>query len=479
MGSGSVMVDKTQHQKGEGEGVIRVFRAVVVVVLGCLLGYFVYATTSNTESKYPFKFGLDLAGGSQLTYVADVSSIAPGEVPELMSVLREIIERRVNTFGVSEPNVQVERSSVVAGKSAERLIVELPGVTDINDAIKQIGQTPLLEFKLVDQQAVAAQQALDDLAASNTSIGISNPRVNGETIEPYKVTGLTGRYLSRAELVFGNGSQGSLSNEPIVSIVFNDEGAKLFETITRENTGELLAIFLDGELVSSPRINEAISGGKAVISGNFTPDEARTLVRNLNFGALPVPITLDTTQTIGSSLGEEALHAGVRAGIIGFICLAIFMIVWYRLPGVIAVLALIMYVAMMLALFKVIPVVLTAAGIAGLILSIGLAVDANILIAERMKEELRDGKNTEEAIKEGFNRAWLAIRDSNIAHIIAGVILYWFGTSLIKGFALVFSIGVVVSMISAISISRTLLIILPVDAKSKLGRFLMSSGISK
>ena len=473
------MADKTQHQKGEGEGVIRVFRAVVVVVLGCLLGYFVYATTSNTESKYPFKFGLDLAGGSQLTYVADVSSIAPGEVPELMSVLREIIERRVNTFGVSEPNVQVERSSVVAGKSAERLIVELPGVTDIDEAIKQIGQTPLLEFKLVDQQALAAQETIDDLAASNTNIGITNPKVNGESLEPYKDTGLTGRYLSRAELVFGNGSQGSLSNEPIVSIVFNDEGAKLFETITRENTGELLAIFLDGELVSSPRINEAISGGKAVISGNFTPDEARTLVRNLNFGALPVPITLDTTQTIGSSLGEEALHAGVRAGIIGFICLAIFMIVWYRLPGVIAVLALIMYVAMMLALFKVIPVVLTAAGIAGLILSIGLAVDANILIAERMKEELRDGKNTEEAIKEGFNRAWLAIRDSNIAHIIAGVILYWFGTSLIKGFALVFSIGVVVSMISAISISRTLLIILPVDAKSKLGRFLMSSGISK
>ncbi len=475
------MADTTSKGKnGEGEGTIRVFRAIIVVVLGCVLGYFIYSSTLNSESKYPFKFGLDLAGGSQLTYVADTSKVAKEEVPELMSVLREIIERRVNAFGVSEPNVQVERGSIVnGGEVAQRLIVELPGVTDIDEAIKQIGQTPLLEFKLVDQEALAAQKALDDFAASSTAIGISNATVNGEAVEPYKDTGLTGRYLTRAELVFGSGTGGSLSNEPIVSITFNDEGGTLFEKITRDNTGELLAIFLDGELVSSPRINEAIGGGKAVISGNFTPEEARLLVRNLNFGALPVPITLDTTQTIGSSLGEEALHAGVRAGVIGFALLSLFMILWYRLPGVIAVLALIMYVIMMLALFKFIPVVLTAAGIAGLILSIGLAVDANVLIAERMKEELKAGKSTEEAIKEGFDRAWLAIRDSNIAHIIAGIILFWFGTALIKGFALVFSIGVVVSMVSAISISRTLLIMLPIDAKTRFGKFLMSSGISK
>jgi preprotein translocase subunit SecD len=469
------MAEKTHVTKGESEGFIRTFRALVVVLLGCALGYFVYASTINSESAYPFKFGLDLAGGSQLTYVADVSSIPEAEVPELMSVLREVIERRVNTFGVSEPNVQVERGSAVAeGASAQRLIVELPGVTDIDEAIKQIGQTPLLEFKLVDQEAIAA---LDAAQASTT--GTSSTPLETETPDPYVVTGLTGRYLERAELVFGNGQGAALSNEPIVSISFNEEGGDLFESITREHTGELLAIFLDGELVSSPRINEPISGGMAVISGNFTPEEARLLVRNLNFGALPVPITLDTTQTIGSSLGEEALHAGVRAGVIGFALLALFMILWYRLPGVIAVLALILYVIMMLALFKVIPVVLTAAGIAGLILSIGLAVDANILIAERMKEELRAGKSTEEAIREGFDRAWLAIRDSNIAHIIAGVILFWFGTALIKGFALVFSVGVIVSMISAISISRTLLIMLPIDATTKFGRFLMSSGISK
>jgi protein-export membrane protein SecD len=471
------MADTTQGNEKGSEGTIRTFRAIVVVLIGIVIGYFVYATTLDQESKYPFKFGLDLAGGSQLTYVADVSSIDSAEVPELMGVLREVIERRVNAFGVSEPNVQVERGSAVAeGAAQQRLIVELPGVTDIDEAIKQIGQTPLLEFKLVDQEALAAQQSAQDAAGTGTVV--SNVRVNGEVVEPYIDTGLTGRYLERAELVFNQG-QGGLSNEPIVSIRFNDEGGDLFENITRENTGELLAIFLDGELVSSPRINEPIAGGQAIISGNFTLEEARELVRNLNFGALPVPITLDTTQTIGSTLGDEALNAGVRAGVIGFVLLSLFMIAWYRLPGVIAVLALIMYVIMMLALFKVIPVVLTAAGIAGLILSIGLAVDANVLIAERIKEEIRDGKSTEEAIRAGFDRAWLAIRDSNIAHIIAGVILFWFGTALIKGFALVFSIGVIVSMVSAISISRTLLIVLPVDARSKFGRFFMSSGLSK
>ncbi len=473
------------HESKEGgessEGVIRIFRAVIVLVLGAVVAYFVYTSTMSPDARYPFKFGLDLAGGSQLVYVADVSSVEnKNEIPELMNVLREVIERRINVFGVSEPNVQVETSSFVTATTTQRLIVELPGVTDIDEAIKQIGQTPSLEFKLVDEEALAAQEATDELTASNTNAQVGNVKVNGEEVgEPYIETGLTGRYLKRAELVFGNGSQGSLSNEPIVSIAFNDEGAALFEQITKDNVGESLAIFLDGNLMSAPRINEAIAGGKAVISGNFTPEEARELVRNLNFGALPVPIVLDSTQTIGGALGDEALGAGVYAGLIGFILLSIFMILWYRLPGVIAVLALCLYVIMMLALFKLIPVVLTAAGIAGLILSIGLAVDANVLIAERIKEELKAGKSVEDAIKEGFDRAWLAIRDSNISHIIAGAILFWFGTSLIKGFALVLVIGVVVSMLSAITISRTLLIAIPIHAMTKLGKFLMSSGFSR
>ncbi len=472
-------MNNNQKEQGNAEGVIRIFRAIVVIAVAVMLGYFVYVTTVNQNSPYAFKLGLDLSGGSHLVYEADVSSLDPLEVPELMNVLREVIERRINVFGVSEPIVQVERSSIVADKQQERLIVELPGVANVEDAVKEIGKTPLLEFKLVDAEVASAQA---EVQKAITDAQADGKEVDPETFglkDPYIATELTGRYLQGAELVFGNGSGGGLSNEPIVSITFNEEGAALFEKITAEHTGEQLAIFLDGAVMSAPVINEAIKGGKAVISGSFTPEEARELVRNLNFGALPVPITLVSTQSIGSSLGDSALHAGVYAGAVGFMILAIFMVLWYRLPGVVSVLALVMYIAIMLALFKLIPVVLTAAGLAGFILSVGLAVDANVLIAERMKEELLAGKNINEAIKEGFDRAWLAIRDSNIAHIIVGVILFWFGTALIKGFALVFSIGVIVSMFSAITISRTLLIALPVNVKTKVGKFLMGSGISR
>ncbi len=464
-------------EHGGTDRAIRAFRAVVVIVLGAAIGYFVYATTVDAGSRFPFKLGLDLAGGSHLVYEADVSEVDPSEVDDAMAVLRDVIERRTNTFGVSEPLVQVEKGSVVAGDGAQRLVVELPGITDIDEAVRQIGETPLLEFKLVNEEALAAKQALAELEASST-VGINNVKVNGKkTGEPYEATGLTGRYLKRATLQFGSTQQGQLSNEPIVQLEFNDEGAKMFEEITTKYVGRSLAIFLDGKVVSAPRINEPISGGAAIITGQFTPDEAKELVRNLNFGALPVPIALKTTQTIGASLGAEALHAGVVSGLIGFAILALFMILWYRLPGLIAVVALVMYIVMMLALFKLIPVVLTAAGIAGFILSVGLAVDANILIAERIKEELALGKSVEDAVREGFARAWLAIRDSNISHIIAGIILYWFGTALIKGFALVLALGVLISMLSAITISRTLLAAIPLDASKPLGRFLLRSGI--
>ena len=454
--------DSTAHS-------IRIFRALMVLGIGAALAYFVYVTTIHSESRYPFKLGLDLAGGSHLVYEADVSGVASQDVPAAMETLRDVIERRTNTFGVSEPLVQVEQSSVVSGEQKQRLVVELPGITDVDEAIKQIGQTPLLEFKLVNQAAIdASSQSPEDALTLSPE---------GSTEEPFIETGLTGRYLKRAVLEFGSTQQGQMANDPIVQIEFDETGAQLFEQITEENVGESLAIFLDGVMVSSPRINEKIGGGKAIISGQFTPEAARDLVRNLNFGALPVPIELTSTQTIGASLGEEALHAGVFAGLVGFALLSIFMILWYRVPGIVAVVALVLYVVMMLALFKLIPVVLTAAGIAGFILSVGLAVDANILIAERIKEELAAGKSTEEAVSEGFSRAWLAIRDSNIAHIIAGIILFWFGTTLIKGFALVFALGVFVSMFSAITISRTLLLALGLNAEKPLGRFLLRSGI--
>jgi preprotein translocase subunit SecD len=459
---------------------VRVFRAGVILIIGALVGYFVYATTANPESRYPFKFGLDLAGGSHLVYDANLTDVAVGEEEEAMSSLREVVERRINNgLGVAEPNVQTEKSSSVAGDPVHRLIVEIPSETDVNKAVESIGKTPLLEFKLVNREAIAALQALQN--ASTSGAGISNVSVNGEEVgEPYTETGLTGRYIKRAQLSFGNSSgvQAGIS-EPLVQVTFNDEGRQLFTDITTKHTNEQLAIFLDGELLSDPVIREPITGGSAVISGSFTPESAKELVRNLNFGALPVPITLAGTQTIGAALGEEALNAGVHAGIIGFVALSLFMMFWYRLPGVIAVVALLLYIIMMLALFKLIPVVLTAAGIAGFIISVGLAVDANILIAERIKEELHDGHELGVAIRTGFSRAWLAIRDSNIAHIIAGIILFWFGTSLIKGFALVFSLGVVVSMLSAITISRTLLVAMKLNIHTKVGRFLMGSGITE
>jgi preprotein translocase subunit SecD len=454
--------------------VVTVAKALLVLFLGVSLGYFVYTTTINSGSSYPFKMGLDLSGGSQLTYVADVSAVNQDDIPELMGVLREVIERRVNIFGVSEPNVQVEQSSAVAENVEHRLIVELPGVTNIDEAIKSIGSTPLLEFKLINEEALAQQEALE-------SIGVEGAVVSGaaDDVEPYEDTGLTGRYLQSAQLQFAGQGGGGLSNEPIVSITWNDEGSELFEEITGNNIGKRLAIFLDGEMISSPVINDRISGGQAIIQGGFSPDEARTLAQNLSFGALPMPIVLDSTQSIGASLGAEALEAGMYAGAVGFLLLSIFMILWYRLPGVVAVLALVMYVLMMLALFKFIPVVLTAAGIAGFILSVGLAVDANVLIAERIKEEMRAGKNADQAIREGFGRAWLAIRDANVTSIIAAIILFWFGTALIKGFALVLLIGVFVSLVSAVSISRTLLLALPVNTDKPIGKFLMSSGLSR
>lgn len=475
---------ESNERNQRSERIIRVFYAMVTLVFGGLLAYFVYLNTFGSAPAFPFKFGLDLAGGSHLVYEADISGADPADVPELMEVLRDVIERRINVFGVSEPIVQVEQSSIVSGTESHRLIVELPGVTDVNQAINEIGKTPLLEFKLTNEEALSAAEMAQSLAknASSSGAGVSNVKINGEEVasDPFVETGLTGRYLKSAQLQFtGQNNQAGLSNEPIVSIEFNEEGATLFEEITGTHRGELLAIFLDGEMISAPRINEQISGGRAIISGGFTPTEAKALAENLNFGALPVPITLASTQTIGSSLGDEALHAGIYAGMVGFILLCLFMILWYRVPGVVAVIGLTLYVLMMLALFQFIPVVLTTAGIAGFILSVGLAVDANVLIAERIKEELRDGKEVPEAIVEGFARAWLAIRDSNIAHIIAGAILFWFGTSLIKGFALVFAIGVIVSMFSAITISRTLLLALPLRASSRIGKFLMSSGVTR
>ena len=438
---------------------IRIFAAALLIA-SAALGYFVY-TSEVDGGRFAFKLGLDLRPGSHLVYRADTSTVATEEVSNSLNTLRDVIERRVNLFGVAEPLVQVEQGGVFGG-GEHRLIVELPGVTDVSEAVKMIGETPILEFRLI-REGMEAQTRNPD----------GTP--NEAAFEPPAVTG---KNLKRASVEFsGGGANAIVVGQPMVRVDFDSEGGQLFEDLTRKNVGRVMGIFLDGELQSTPVINEAIPGGTAIISGSFTPDEAKTLARNLNFGALPVPIELVSTQSIGATLGEKALKAGIYAGIIGLALVALFMLVWYRLPGLVAIVALGTYVVLMLSFFKLIPVTLTAAGIAGFILSIGLAVDANVLIFERMKEELRGGEDPEDAIREGFRRAWTSIWDSNVAHIIAGVILFWFGTSLVQGFALVFVLGVLVSMFSAITVSRTFLLALGMKGESKLSKFLMGTGL--
>jgi len=484
------MSESTEVQTGS-QSFIRVFRALGVFVFMGWLAYVVYSPIVDTTSSHPFKLGLDLAGGSHLVYEADVSKIDPAEVDELMNVLRNVIEGRVNRLGVEENVVYVEQSSFVTDTPVERLVVELPGVSDVSEAVAEIGSTPLLEFKLYDAELDAQQQAvsqsLGSLAESATSSGavIGDVRINGEAVSkepPFVDTGLTGRFFERAEAVLPQNAQGSgFATSPFLNITFTAEGGDLFADITRANVGQQLGIFLDGELLSAPTINEAITGGRAVVSGSFTPDEVQALAQNLNFGALPVPIELQSTQTIGASLGEEVLQKGVTAGAIGFSLVVAFMLLWYRLPGLVAGVALISYITIMLALFQYIPVTLTAAGLAGFILSLGMAVDANVLVFERMKEEYRGGAGSRAAATVGFARAWSAIRDGNITSLLSAIILFWFGTSLVKGFALVFGLGVIVSMFSALVITRTLLVTLPdVRLKDKtLWSFLLGNGLNK
>ncbi len=430
--------------------------ALVLLIVGSGIGWFVYEAL-QPEPSFPFRYGLDLAGGTHLLYEANTANVVEGDIASAMDTLRDVIERRVNIFGVSEPLVQVERGGVT-GTGEYRLIVELPGITNLSEAVGAIGETPLLEFMLLNDPMV------DETGTSTVS---------------FMATGLTGQYLSRAQLEFTS-NQG-FSNSPVISIAFNTEGAQRFKKITEENVGKQLAILLDGAPISSPTIQEVIPNGRATITGSFTPEEARDLVRNLNFGALPVPIELVSSQTVGASLGETALNQSVFAGLWGFVLVSLFLVLWYRLPGVISVVALILYVLLNLAIFQLIPVTLTVAGLAAFILSIGMAVDANILIFERTKEELARGKALSEALHEGFNRAWTSIRDSNLSSILTGIILYMMGgTAIIKGFALVFVIGVLVSMFTATTVTRTFLLALGVASKeSKVAKFLFGNGISK
>ena len=421
----------------------------LIIVFAIIAGFFVYphywdVTAGNFLFKFPtkpFRLGLDLLGGTHLVYDADLSKVAEADKATSMDGLKDVIERRVNLFGVSEPVVAVNH----AGDNW-RLTVELAGIKDINEAIKEIGQTPYLEFKQERPEA-ETKQITDSLQKQGQAS--YDPKV----LDPYFTpTALNGRYLTKASIQFDQ-----TTARPSVTLQFNDEGRQLFAELTKNNVGKRLAIYLDGYPISTPVVQQEITDGNAQITGSFSAIEAKQLAERLNSGALPVPINLVSQQSVGASLGTDSLAKSLVAGLAGFILVAAFMILWYRLSGVLAVCALIIYTIITLTLFKLIPVTITLAGIAGFILSIGMAVDANILIFERMKEELRAGKIFSLALDEGFKRAWTSIRDSNVSSLITSGILYWFGTSLVRGFALTLGLGILISMFSAITLSRTFL----------------------
>jgi preprotein translocase subunit SecD len=397
----------------------------------------------------PFKLGLDLQGGTHLVYQADLSNVDKADYSSAMEGLRDIIERRINMFGVSEPVVQTQDSG-----NTHRLVVELAGVQDPAEAIKLIGQTPFLEFKTQrpeeETQAILDKQKELEGKTQEEVMQVDNWQLALE--DPYFIsTDLTGQYLKKAELSFDS------NNNPVILLQFNDEGSKIFEQLTEENVGKILAIYIDGAPISTPVVQEKISGGQARISGNFTIEEAKDLAKNLNAGALPVPITLISQQSVGPTLGAVSLQESLKAGLIGFLLIILFLIIFYRFPGLLASLSLAVYVAIILSLFKLVPVTLTLAGIGGFILSIGMAVDANVLIFSRMREELKEGKGFSVAVSEGFRRSWPSIRDGNLTTLLVALILFFLGTSFIKGFALTLSIGILISMFSAIFITRTLM----------------------
>ncbi len=373
------------------------------------------------------KLGLDLQGGVHLAYSADVSKIPVSDQSAAVDSTRANIERRINLLGVSEPIIQTSKVG-----NDYRILVELAGVTDIDNALKLIGQTAQLEFR---ESKVATPSAATDFVA----------------------TGLTGADLQRAQVQFASGQANSLSGSPSVGLEFTPEGGKKFAEITKRNIDKPLAVFLDEKVVTAPNVSNAITDGKAVITGNFTVDEAKQLVIQLNAGALPLPIKIVEQRNVGATLGADSITRSLYAGAIGLLIVCIFMIANYGVKGILANIALILYVFLSLAVIKLVPITLTLAGIAGLILSIGMAVDANILIFERIKEELAWGRPKLSAIELGFHRAWNSIRDSNISSLMTAGILFWFGTGSVRGFALTLIIGVLVSLFSAITVTKFLL----------------------
>ncbi len=392
--------------------------------------------------NFPLKLGLDLKGGTQLVYQLDTDKIPLDKRDEIIESIRKVIERRVNPQGISEALVQ---KSKVGDKY--RVIIELPGENDASSAARQIGRTAQLEFREIPVD-------LSDQEKEATKTGIP-------IVYLAHPTGLTGADLepNSASVVFGSSKARSSAE---VSLRFNEQGTKKFGDITQRNVGKQLAIFLDQELLSAPVVQSPILDGRPVISGNFTTQSAKQLADLINGGALQAPVNLVEQRTIGATLGQESVNKSLIAGIIGLGVIALYMGIYYGFLGLVADGALIIYTLFVLVIFKtglfiLPPVTLTLAGIAGFILSIGMAVDANILIFERMKEEARWGKSKTMAMEQGFKRAWSSIWASNVSSLITAVILYSMGQSVVRGFAVTLAIGVLVSMFTAVVVTRTFL----------------------
>ena len=402
------------------------------------------------QKKFTTHLGLDLAGGTQVSLEADMTGIAEADKQDSLESAKQVIERRVNFFGVSEPVVQ----SAMSG-TTYRILVELPGVTNTEDALALVGQTANLEFREVLEQPVDASVSAYLLP----------------TLENTKSVGITGKDLKKSSIQFN-----TENGEPEVGIQFTPEGTKKFAEVTKRLVGKQLAIFLDEMPIMAPTVSTEISDGQGVISGGFTVEGAKQLSIQLNAGALPVPVKVVEKRTIGATLGQESVMKSTRAGVIGLGLVALFMIIEFGWLGVLADLALIMYGLITFSLYRLIPVTLTLPGIAGFILSIGMAVDSNILIFSRYKEELRKGKPWHIAMELGFGKAWESIRDANFTTIITSIILFnpanwsFLPTSgLVRGFAATLFIGVVTSLFTGIVVTRTFIRVLYKGPKMKKG----------
>lgn len=393
----------------------------------------------SLQLNFPLKLGLDLQGGTQLILQTQMEKIDPQNRDSALESAKNVIERRVNLYGVSEAIVQ---SSKIGDD--RRILVELPGLKDSTAAARLVGKTAQLDFREMtgSSSSEATQSAI-------------------ELLDKFIPTGLTGEHLTKAQVTFGGSGQ---KTGPQVAIEFTSEGAKKFAEITKRNVGKPLGMFLDGLPISwpPPVVQQEIAGGQAVITGQFTTEEAKNLSVQLNAGALPVPIKIIEQRSIGPTLGQQSVDKSLIAGAIGLGVIVIYMGLYYGILGLVADVALVIYTLLILAIFKtglfiLPPVTLTLSGIAGFILSIGMAVDANILIFERMKEEIRWGKSKPQALDFGFKRAWTSIWASNVSSLITAAILFGIGTSLVRGFAITLAIGISVSMFTAIVVTRTFL----------------------